>query len=236
MKLEMSLPERPGLLHAVPILNIFALLQLFFLLGPAMVLRSGVAVDLAPSKFQMERYQDSLVVTLGPGESQPRIHLGRDSLSMVELAARLDQLRLAGAAGKSIVLLQTDDSVLPIELARFIYEYAWKLPTITEITELFGEYHFEPSERNLRLASGLAYQDLKLALQQSSESSEPEIYLETYRNARLSLMGVKYDPPPVFKEIAGLDELVAAIDKLKFRFSQRAIDIVLTAPSDATRS
>ncbi len=108
MKLEMSLPERPGLLHAVPILNIFALLQLFFLLGPAMVLRSGVAVDLAPSKFQMERYQDSLVVTLGPGESQPRIHLGRDSLSMVELAARLDQLRLAGAAGKSIVLLQTD--------------------------------------------------------------------------------------------------------------------------------
>ena len=129
-----------------------------------------------------------------------------------------------------IVLLQTDDSLLPLELARFIYEYTWKLPTITEITELFDEYHFEPSDRNLRLASGLAYQDLKLALQQSSESSEPEIYLETYRNARLSLMGVKYDPPPVFKEIAGLDELVAAIDKLKFRFSQRAIDIGLPYP------
>ena len=68
MKLEMSLPERPGFLHAVPILNIFALVQLFFLLGPSLVLHSGVAVDLAPSRFQMERYQDSIVVTLGPGE------------------------------------------------------------------------------------------------------------------------------------------------------------------------
>lgn len=129
-----------------------------------------------------------------------------------------------------IVLLQTDDSPLPLELARFIYEYTWKLPTPAEITELFGEYHFEPSDRNLRLASGLAYQDLKLALQQSHQSLEPKLYLETYRNARLSLMGVKFNPPPAFKEIAGLSELVAAIEKLKFRFSQRAIDIGLPYP------
>jgi hypothetical protein len=110
------------------------------------------------------------------------------------------------------VLLQTDDTPLPIELTRFIYEYNWQLPTPAEVTELFGEHHFEPTERNLRLASGLAYQDLKMALQQSSQSPEPELYLETYRNARLSLLGVKYDPPPVFKEIAGLNELAAAID------------------------
>ncbi len=43
-------------------------------------------------------------------------------------------------------------------------------------------------------------------------------------------MGVKYDPPPAFKEIAGLDELVLAIDKLKFRFSQQAIDLGLPYP------
>ena len=41
---------------------------------------------------------------------------------------------------------------------------------------------------------------------------------------------VKYDPPPAFNEIAGLDELVLAIDKLKFRFSQRAIDLGLPYP------
>jgi biopolymer transport protein ExbD len=110
MKLEMSLPERPGFLHAVPILNIFALIQLFFLLGPSLAMRSGVAVDLPPSKFQMERYQDELVVTLGqvPDEPLPRIHLGRDSVTLEELAKRLDTLRADGLPAKTIVLLQTN--------------------------------------------------------------------------------------------------------------------------------
>jgi biopolymer transport protein ExbD len=108
MKLEMTLPERPGFLHAVPVLNIFALMQLFFLLGPSLALQSGVAVDLPPSRFQMERYQDTLVVTLGPGEPLPRIHFGRDLVTMDGLASRLDALREEGAPAKSIVLLQTD--------------------------------------------------------------------------------------------------------------------------------
>ena len=104
----MSLPERPGLLHAVPVLNVFALLWLLFLLGPSLSRQSGVAVDLPPSKFQLERYQDSLVITLGPGGETPRIHFGRDSVTMVELGDRLEILRSEGAATKTIVLLQTD--------------------------------------------------------------------------------------------------------------------------------
>ena len=123
MKLEMTLPERPGFLHAVPILNIFALLLLFFLLGPALVLQSGVAVDLPPSKFQMERYQDSLVVTLGPGEPEPRIHLGRDLVTQTELAERLDRLRAGGAPAKTIVLLQTDTGT-PVGVEREVTELA----------------------------------------------------------------------------------------------------------------
>jgi biopolymer transport protein ExbD len=121
MKLEMTLPERPGFLHAVPILNIFALLLLFFLLGPSLVLQSGVAVDLPPSKFQMERYQDALVVTLGPGEPGPRIHLGRDSVTQAELAERLDKLRADGAPAKTIVLLQTDTGT-PVGVEREVTE------------------------------------------------------------------------------------------------------------------
>jgi biopolymer transport protein ExbD len=121
MKLEMSLPERPGFLHAVPILNIFALVQLFFLLGPSLVLHSGVAVDLAPSRFQMERYQDSIVVTLGPGEPRPRIHLGRDAVSVHELSERLDKLRTDGTQTKAIVLLQTDAGT-PVGIEREVTE------------------------------------------------------------------------------------------------------------------
>ncbi len=111
MKLEMTLPERPGFLHAVPILNIIALMQLFFLLGPSLLMQSGVAVDLPPSRFQMDRYEESLVVTLKPGEPGdplPHIHLGRDPVTREELARRLDELRAKGAQAKAIVLLQTD--------------------------------------------------------------------------------------------------------------------------------
>lgn len=121
MKLEMSLPERPGLLHAVPILNLFALLWLLLLLSPALLQQSGVAVDLPPSRFQLERFPNALVVTLGPGESAPRIHLGRDSLSLSELSARFDQLRADGAAAKAIVLLQTDAET-PVGVERQVSE------------------------------------------------------------------------------------------------------------------
>lgn len=121
MKLEMTLPERPGFLHAVPVLNIFALMQLFFLLGPSLAMQSGVAVDLPPSRFQMERYQDTLVITLGPGEPDPRIHFGRDLVTAAELATRLEVLREEGAPAKTIVLLQTDTGT-PVGTEREITE------------------------------------------------------------------------------------------------------------------
>jgi len=121
MKLEMSLPERPGLLHAVPVFDIFALLLLFFLMGPSFVLQSGVTVDLPPSRFQMERFEDTLVVTLGPGEPDLRIHLGRDPVTMSELGERLDALREAGAPTKTIVLLKTDEGT-PVRDERLISE------------------------------------------------------------------------------------------------------------------
>jgi len=108
LKLETNLPERPGLLHAVPVLNIFALLWLLFLLGPSLLRQSGVSVELPPSRFQLERYRETLVITLGPGGDGPRIHLGRDQMDFPQLSARLEQLRGGGAAAKTMILLQTD--------------------------------------------------------------------------------------------------------------------------------
>jgi biopolymer transport protein ExbD len=121
MKLELSLPERPGFLHALPILNLFALLQLFFLLGPSLVLQSGVAVDLPPSRFQMERYQESIVVTLGAGSDEPAIYLGRDELNLDQLAARLEKLREQGAHHKTLALLKTDKKT-PVGTEREVTE------------------------------------------------------------------------------------------------------------------
>jgi len=108
MKLEMTLPEQPGFLHALPLFDLFALLLLFLLMGPAMVLQSGISVELPPSRFQMERFEETLVVTLSPGEPQARIHLGRTPVSFEELGEQLDELREAGHANKAVVLLQSD--------------------------------------------------------------------------------------------------------------------------------
>lgn len=117
----MSLPERPGLLHAVPVLDVFALLWLLFLLGPSMLRQSGVAVELPPSRFQLERFQNTIVVTLGPGENEPRIHFGRDAVSLEELGSRLEKLRGEGAQANAIVLLQTDRGT-PVGIEREVAE------------------------------------------------------------------------------------------------------------------
>lgn len=110
MKLELSLPERPGFLHALPIVNLFALMQLFFLLGPSLILQSGVAVELPPSRFQMERFQDSIVVTLGRGDGEAVIYLGREEVTLNGLSERLEKLRETAAQRTSLVLLKTDQS------------------------------------------------------------------------------------------------------------------------------
>jgi biopolymer transport protein ExbD len=133
MKLEMTLPERPGLLHAVPVLNLFALMVFFLLLGPSLVLQSGVAVEMPPSRFQMQRYQDTLVVTLGPGEPLPRLHFGRDPVTMEQLSERLEKLHGDGASARAIVLLQTDAGT-PVgterEVTELVLEKGFRLAVV----------------------------------------------------------------------------------------------------------
>lgn len=121
MKLDLTLPERPGLLHAVPILNIFALLLMFLLLGPSMLLQSGVAVDLPPSRFQLERFGTTLVVTLAPGEEGARIHLGREPVTIGELSSRLGDAAAKHTGEQIIVLLQSDAGT-PVGFERQITE------------------------------------------------------------------------------------------------------------------
>ena len=108
MKLEMSLPERPALLHALPVVNLFALLWMFHFAGASLTSQAGVTVDPPPSRFQLERFRETLVVTLVTAESGARIYLGRELVDMAALELRLESLREQGAASRTIVLLQCD--------------------------------------------------------------------------------------------------------------------------------
>lgn len=123
MKLESHLPERPGLLHALPVFDIFALLLLFFLLGPSFVLQSGVRVDPPPSRFQLERYEETLVVSLMSGtvDATPVIYLGREQVDADQLIATLTGLREDGLAAQAVVLLKSDENT-PVRIERDIAE------------------------------------------------------------------------------------------------------------------
>jgi acyl-CoA synthetase (AMP-forming)/AMP-acid ligase II len=122
MKLESTLPETPGFLFVVPAFNLFALLLVFFLLGPSFVSQSGVAVELPVSRFQMERQADATVVTIedsgAPGVSEldpPTYWVEREPVSLGQLSERLDARRGSDTSPATTVLLPerpTPDRVL----------------------------------------------------------------------------------------------------------------------------
>ena len=68
MKLESTLPERPGFLFVVPAFNLLALLIAFILLNPAFVSQHGVSLELPVSRYQMERQTDASVVSITAGD------------------------------------------------------------------------------------------------------------------------------------------------------------------------
>lgn len=135
MNLQLTLPERPGFLHVLPVVDLFLLLVLFFMVGPMLILQSGVKVEMAPSKFQMERFQDTLVVTVGPGPSPNNLHFGRRPVTLAELATLLDEKRADGSAAKAVVLLQTDAET-PVRqeraVAEMILEKGYRLALVGE--------------------------------------------------------------------------------------------------------
>jgi biopolymer transport protein ExbD len=122
MKLESTLPERPGFLFVVPAINLFALLLVFLLLGPSFVSQSGVAVELPVSRFQMERQADATVVTITAGEP-PGYWIEREPVSLGQLSERLDARRGSESAPATSVLLRVDKGV-QVEVQRAVAEIA----------------------------------------------------------------------------------------------------------------
>ncbi|MFD2257958.1 hypothetical protein ACFSSA_14850 [Luteolibacter algae] len=108
MKLETTLNERPGFLHALPLFDLFMLVTLLLFIGPMFLSQSGVSVEVPSSQFQMQRYRESIVVTLGPGEVEPSLHVGRQAVSLRELQEKLDALKTDEVMSRAIVLLKTD--------------------------------------------------------------------------------------------------------------------------------
>jgi biopolymer transport protein ExbD len=123
MKLRSTLPEHPGFLHAVPVLDMFGLLLVFLLLGPAFVAQTGVSIELPPSRFQLDRFAQPLVISATAGDP-PVVFLGHEQVEMKQLARRLQGERAAlGKSGERVVLLRLDAGV-PVTVERQLAEVA----------------------------------------------------------------------------------------------------------------
>lgn len=107
MKLETTLEERPGFLHALPLFDLFALVTMLLLLEPMFLSQGGISVEVPSSRFQMQRYGDSIVVTVGPGDAEAALYLGRQAVTLEGLSGRLEELRKDERMGRAIVLLKT---------------------------------------------------------------------------------------------------------------------------------
>jgi hypothetical protein len=108
MKLEMTLDERPGFLHALPLFDLFALATMLLLLGPMLLSQSGISVEVPASRFEMQRYPKSIVVTAGPGGRDASLYLGRSSITLDALSERLAELKGDEDMSRAVVLLKTD--------------------------------------------------------------------------------------------------------------------------------
>ncbi len=124
MKLESTLPERVGFLHAVPLFNVFAVLLMCYTLGPRLEEKTGVSIQMPASLFQLERYQEAAVITM-TADGLRGLYLGKQRIEMAQLDAALDQqLQSTGGPNRAIVIMA--DRFVPSEQLRQVAEICLK--------------------------------------------------------------------------------------------------------------
>jgi biopolymer transport protein ExbD len=114
MKLEMTLPAKPGFLHMLPGLDIMALILMFPLLGPSLVQQTGIDVQVHESPWRYEQMENPIVVTLGAASAANATPLwvNKNMVPMSDLEAVINELR-AEEGGEAIttVVIRSDVSV-----------------------------------------------------------------------------------------------------------------------------
>jgi ATPase family associated with various cellular activities (AAA) len=129
-----------------------------------------------------------------------------------------------------IYLIQTDSTPIPTSIAFFITERFVTLPTTQEISAFLTRSKLDPDERLLRLSTGLSHADLQSCLTTLDPDRDPHPQIEQFRSQRLALRGIKYEAPPKYIEIGGLDLLAQWIETLEYRLSSEAEAMDLPYP------
>ncbi|NWK56894.1 biopolymer transporter ExbD [Verrucomicrobiaceae bacterium N1E253] len=100
MKLEMTLPSKPGFLHVLPGVDLLALVLMFPLLGSSFVRQAGMEVTVHESPWRYDQMDNPVVITLGAGEQTP-MWVNKKQVEMDQLEREIKRV-LQAEGGKSI--------------------------------------------------------------------------------------------------------------------------------------
>ncbi len=90
MKLESTLDRRPALLHLAPVLDVMALMVVFYLMGSRLIYQSGVGVDLPVSSSSLPPLADARVVLIAASDP-PLVLMDRSQMTFESLISELSE-------------------------------------------------------------------------------------------------------------------------------------------------
>lgn len=94
MKLRSHLDFRSEMMLIAPLVDVFATLLIFFLLGSSLVSPSGVRVELPPSSFSLQGLAEAHVLVVSAG-TPPRLLLNEKETDLEKLEHDLRELAAA---------------------------------------------------------------------------------------------------------------------------------------------
>lgn len=112
MKLELTLPSSPGLMHILPSLDLLALVLMFPLLASSFVRQAGMEVTLHESPWRYQQMDHPVVITLGLGEGNP-MWVNKKMVPIEDLEKEIGRLKSeAGGEAITTAILRADVGVL----------------------------------------------------------------------------------------------------------------------------
>ena len=112
MKLEMSLPQRPGLIYTMPVLDILVLVLIFPLLGSSFSTDAGVSLRLQDTSHRFERMERSIIVTI-KGMKEREIYINRRLVDEGELLSELAKEAKKWKSGGRVGIIYRVDKQVP---------------------------------------------------------------------------------------------------------------------------
>ncbi|MBT8036025.1 MAG: hypothetical protein KJO21_00645 [Verrucomicrobiae bacterium] len=126
MKLELTLPSRPGFLHTLPGLDLIALILVFPLLGPSFVRQTGIDVQVHKSPWRYEQMENPVVITLAAGDGTP-MWVNKKLVPMDQLEEEILRIRAEDGGDLITTAILRSDVAVPSGVEKEVMNRILKL-------------------------------------------------------------------------------------------------------------